>query len=86
MLDSLELVVWLVPSLLGDAIAVSLIGFFLGPIYPILTSVAERIIPHWLLNGAVGWYGGIGQAGAALFPFVTGALSEKFGIVSLNPL
>ena len=82
----LELIVWLVPSLIGDAVAVAFLGFFLGPIYAILTTVAERIIPHWLLSGGVGWYGGIAQAGAALFPFITGALASKFGIMSLQPL
>ncbi|KAG2032525.1 major facilitator superfamily domain-containing protein, partial [Suillus americanus] len=30
----LELVVWLVPSLIGGAVAVSIIGIFLGPMYP----------------------------------------------------
>lgn len=74
------------PSLIENAVAVSLIGLFFGPVYPILSSIACEIIPHWLLQGGIGWYGGIGMAGAAFFPFVTGALSSNFGIVSLQPL
>ncbi|KAI0654398.1 MFS general substrate transporter [Cubamyces menziesii] len=35
---SLELVIWLVPSLIGGGIAVSFVGVLLGPIYPIAGS------------------------------------------------
>ena len=82
----LELTIWLVPSLIENAIAACFIGFFFGPVYPVLSSVASVIIPHWLLQGAIGWYGATGMAGAAFFPFITGALSSNFGIVSLQPL
>lgn len=48
---SLELIVWLVPSLVGDAVAVSIIGLLLGPMYPIAMNHAGRVLPHWLLTG-----------------------------------
>ncbi|EJC98908.1 MFS general substrate transporter [Fomitiporia mediterranea MF3/22] len=83
---ALEITIWCVPSLIGNAIAVAFIGFLLGPIYPIITNVAGRLVPHWLLNGAVGWIGGFGQMGSALLPFITGALSSRFGVMSLQPL
>ncbi|KAH8113878.1 MFS general substrate transporter [Phellopilus nigrolimitatus] len=82
----LELVVWLVPSLIGDAIAVSFVGFVLGPMYPILMNETGRLISPWLLTGSIGWIASFGFAGSALFPFITGALASKFGIVSLQPL
>jgi len=49
----LELVVWLVPSLIGGAVAVSLVGVLLGPIYPIVMNEAGRILPRWLLTGCI---------------------------------
>lgn len=82
----LELTVWLIPSLVGNAIAVSFVGFFLGPIFPIIMNRTSRLVPHVLISGAVGWIAGVGQAGSALLPFVTGAMSEKFGVISLQPL
>jgi len=81
----LELVVWLTPSLVGDAIAVSFVGFFFGPMYPILMNESGRLVPPWLLTGSIGWIGGFGFSGAALFPFITGALASRFGIESLQP-
>jgi fucose permease len=84
--SSAELVVWLVPSLVADGVAVSVVGLFLGPVYPIAMNHAGRIIPHWLLTGSIGWIAGLGQAGSALLPFITGALAARFGIQSLQPL
>jgi fucose permease len=79
-------VIWFVPSLVGNAITVSFIGMLLGPMYPIAMNQASRILPSWLLTGAIGWIAGFGQAGSALIPFMTGAISEKHGIKSLHPL
>jgi len=82
----LELVVWFVPSLIGGAVAVSLVGLFLGPMYPITMNHAGRILPRWLLTGAIGWIAGFGQAGSAVLPFITGLLASRVGIESLQPL
>lgn len=74
------------PSLIGNAIAVSCIGLLLGPMYPILVHHASAILPRWLYAGCVGWISGIGQAGSAVLPFITGILASRFGISSLQPL
>ncbi|ESK97816.1 hypothetical protein Moror_17245 [Moniliophthora roreri MCA 2997] len=81
----LELVVWLVPSLIGGGVAISLVGFLLGPMYPITINHAGRVLPRWILTGAIGWIAGFGQAGSAVIPFVTGTLAGKYGIRSLQP-
>ncbi|KAH0835909.1 MFS general substrate transporter [Lanmaoa asiatica] len=82
----LELVVWLVPSLIGGAVSVSIIGVLLGPMYPITMNHAGRVLPAWLLTGSIGWIAGFGQAGSALLPFMTGAIASKSGISALQPL
>ncbi|KAK7039467.1 major facilitator superfamily domain-containing protein, partial [Favolaschia claudopus] len=82
----LELVVWLVPSLIADAVAVSIIGVLLGPIYPITMNHTGRVLPRRLLTGSIGWIAGFGQAGSAVFPFITGAIASKTGIKALHPL
>jgi len=82
----LELVVWFVPSLIGGAVSVSIIGLLLGPMYPITMNQAVRVLPAWLLTGSIGWIAGFGQAGSALLPFMTGAIASKTGIGSLQPL
>ena len=86
LLPSLELVIWLVPSLVGDAVAISLIGILLGPIYPIVMNESGRMLPPWLLTGSIGGIAGSGQTGSAILPFMTGAIANKAGIQSLQPL
>ncbi|KAF9555666.1 MFS general substrate transporter [Agrocybe pediades] len=83
---ALELVVWFVPSLVGDAIAVSVIGILFGPMYPLIMEQASRTIPRSILTGGIGWISGIGQIGSALIPFIAGAVSQKHGIKSLQPM
>ncbi|KAJ7572004.1 MFS general substrate transporter [Mycena floridula] len=82
----LEFILWFVPSIVGDAVAVGLLGFVIGPWYPIAMNHAARIIPPWLLAPCMGWLAGFGQAGSALFPFITGVVFEKVGIQSFPPI
>ncbi|KAG1823599.1 MFS general substrate transporter [Suillus subaureus] len=81
-----ELVVWFVPSLVGDAVVVCVVGVLLGPMYPIAMNHTGRVLPRWLLTGAIGWIAGVGQAGSALVPFMVGAIAQKSGIKSLQPV
>ncbi|KAG6918308.1 hypothetical protein DXG01_015400 [Tephrocybe rancida] len=82
----LEFIIWFVPSLIGDAVAVSIVGMLLGPMYPIAMNHAGRVLPRWILTGAIGWMAGVGVVGSAFLPFTTGAISNKYGIKSLQPL
>ncbi|TDL25165.1 MFS general substrate transporter [Rickenella mellea] len=82
---ALEVIIWRIPSLVGDAVAVSLVGVLLGPMYPILMNQSAKLVAPWLLTGSIGWISGFGQTGSAFLPFLTGALAAKFGIQSLQP-
>ncbi|KAI0343383.1 MFS general substrate transporter [Trametopsis cervina] len=82
---ALEVTVWVVPSLIENAIAVAFIGLTMGPMYPILIHHSSVILPKWLYTGAIGWVSGIGQTGSAVLPFLTGLLASKFGITALQP-
>ncbi|RPD55996.1 MFS general substrate transporter [Lentinus tigrinus ALCF2SS1-6] len=81
----LEVTVWVVPSLVENAVAVAFVGMLLGPMYPILLNHSTKILPRWLLTGCMGYIAGIGQAGSAVLPFLTGLLASRFGITSLQP-
>ncbi|EJC99149.1 MFS general substrate transporter [Fomitiporia mediterranea MF3/22] len=81
-----EISIWVVPSFIENAIAVSFFGFFNGPIHPILMNMFGRLIPPWLMSGAVGLTIGLEQTGTAIIPFIAGAMASRFGIWSLHPL
>ncbi|PPQ80104.1 hypothetical protein CVT25_001472 [Psilocybe cyanescens] len=80
-----QFVVWLVPSIFVGSFAICFIGLLLGPMYPIAIRHAARVIPRPLVTGSIGWIAACGAAGSALLPFLTGALAEHLGIISLQP-
>ncbi|KAJ3501078.1 hypothetical protein NLJ89_g9503 [Agrocybe chaxingu] len=82
----LEITVWFVPSLIQNAVAVSVVGVLLGPMYPIAINQTSRTLPRRILTGSIGWIAGFGQAGSALLPFITGAIASSRGLKSLQPL
>ncbi|KAG8684870.1 hypothetical protein FRC11_011486, partial [Ceratobasidium sp. 423] len=81
----LELIVWLVPDIIGNALAVSFVGLLLGPMYPIAMNITSNIVPRRILTGSIGWIASFGQAGSAVFPFITGVLAQKYGVKVLQP-
>ncbi|KAF8609125.1 MFS general substrate transporter [Ceratobasidium sp. AG-I] len=93
---ALELTIWLVPNLIGNAVAVSLVGMLIGehtllrrlckPIYPIAMNITGTIVPKRILTGSIGWIASFGQAGSAVFPFITGAVAQKHGVKVLQPI
>ena len=60
----LELVVWFAKRLIADAVAFTLIGFVLGPFFPIAISVTTKALPKSLHTGATGLIAGLGASGA----------------------
>ncbi|KAL5634138.1 hypothetical protein ACGC1H_006088 [Rhizoctonia solani] len=82
----LEVMVWILSNLIGNAVAFALIGVLYRPMYPISMNVLGAIVPKWVLTGSMGWVASIGQVGGALFPFLTGTLIQKYGVHVLQPI
>ena len=51
---SLEFTIWFVPSLISNAVAVSLVGVLLGPFYPICMRQCSRVLPRKFLSSSIG--------------------------------
>ena len=52
--DRLKVTIWLVPLLIGNALAASVVGLLLGPMYPIYTNEARKVLPSKVLPGSIG--------------------------------
>ncbi len=76
--------VWLVPG--GAVIGLALMGFCLGPMYPTMIAVMPRLVPAALVATAIGLVVSLSVGGGALFPFLAGAIAQRFGTWSLFPL
>ena len=83
---ALELIFWLVPQFYVSAVAVSLQGFFLGPLFPAAVVVATKLLPRHLHVSAIGFAAAFGGSGAAIFPFAVGAIAQAKGVQVLQPI
>ncbi|KAI7860296.1 major facilitator superfamily domain-containing protein [Circinella umbellata] len=77
------IVLWTVADVVIDSIAIISIGFLLGPMFPSTVSLASKVLPRNMHATSIGFIAGTGAGGAALFPFITGQVAGKFGILSM---
>jgi fucose permease len=82
---TLHLVFCVVDDLRLSVIAVTLLGFFLGPLYPEAVIAQAKLLPKSLHVAAVGFACALGSAGGSVFPFITGATAKAYGIRVLQP-
>lgn len=85
----LQLLVWLVPNIVANAVALAMLGIFLGPAFPLMISVASRSIrPRSHMTAAIGFISTFSAAGMALLPLIVGLASQAApqGIKILAPM
>lgn len=81
-----QLLAWFVPNVIGGAVAVSFLGFLLGPAYPCATTVFARLLPAELQMSAIAFVSTAGSSGGAVVPFTTGILAQAVGAWVLHPM
>ncbi|QYS97888.1 Putative mfs efflux protein [Trichoderma simmonsii] len=81
-----ELLVWLVPNILGDAISVSIVGLLLGPVYPCAAALLMNSIGRRERVSGIGAMTAFGSSGGAVAPFLTGVLAQVAGTFVLHPI
>lgn len=81
-----ELLVWLVPNIIGDAVAVAIVGLLLGPVYPCAVAVFMRTMSRAEKLSGLGVVSAFGSSGGAAAPFTTGLLSQVAGTFVLHPI
>ncbi|KAL4864942.1 hypothetical protein BDV12DRAFT_158379 [Aspergillus spectabilis] len=82
----LELVFWLVPDIITEAVAISLLGFFSGPFFATGISVASKLFAAEIRSPALAIIFLLGQIGGAVFPAVTGVMAAQSGVKVLQPM
>lgn len=81
-----QLLAWFVPNIIGDAVAVAVLGLLLGPVYPCAQTVFTRLLPGRIQVFAVGFISSMGSSGGAVVPFLTGLLAQVTGTWVLHPV
>lgn len=81
-----ELITWLVPNVIGGAVAVSLVGVFVGPIYPSVVTTVSALLPRKIQAMSLTITTAFGSSGGALWPFITGLLAQTEGTWVVHPV
>ncbi|KAL4907827.1 hypothetical protein BDW74DRAFT_166452 [Aspergillus multicolor] len=81
-----QLLTWLVPNIIGEAVSVAILGFLLGPVFPCSTAVFAKLLPRRIQLQSLSFVTALGSSGGAVFPFLTGILAQRVGTVVLHPV
>lgn len=84
--SAFQVLVWKIPNVVGDAVAVSIVGLLLGPIYPCATAVVSRLVGRRLQMSSLAAVSALGSSGGAVAPFFTGLLAQQVGTWVLHPI
>ncbi len=79
------LLIWFLPLEIVTIVGFCLIGFGLGPIYPLTVALTPKLVPARIVPSAIGFVVSISIIGLAVFPWIAGILSQNVGIWSLLP-
>jgi len=83
---AMQLLFWLVPSILASAVAVAFLGMFLGPIFSSGIIMATKLLPGHLHVPSIGFSTALGGTGGAIFPFIVGAIAQAKGVGVMQPI
>ncbi|KAI1169679.1 MFS general substrate transporter [Nemania sp. FL0916] len=81
-----QLLVWLVPNIIGEAVSLAVVGLLLGPIYPCAATVFTRNLSRREQVSGLGVITAFGSSGGAIAPFATGLLAQAVGTFVLHPI
>ncbi|KAK8119459.1 Major facilitator superfamily transporter [Apiospora kogelbergensis] len=81
-----EALVWWVPNVIGDSVALAVVGLLLGPVYPCAASVFTKSLSRREQVSGLGVISAFGSSGGAVAPFTTGMLAQVAGTFVLHPV
>ncbi|OJJ50941.1 hypothetical protein ASPZODRAFT_126913 [Penicilliopsis zonata CBS 506.65] len=81
-----QLMTWLIPNVVGEAVSVAIVGLLLGPVYPCATAVFSRLLPRPIQMSSLSFISALGSSGGAVAPFFTGLLAQNVGTMVLHPI
>ncbi|KAJ9290140.1 hypothetical protein DTO027B5_1459 [Paecilomyces variotii] len=81
-----QLMTWLIPNVIGEAVTVAILGLLLGPIYPCATAVFSSLLPRNIQMSSLSFISAMGSSGGAVAPFLTGLLAQRAGTFVLHPI
>ncbi|KAM0405666.1 hypothetical protein HYE67_009997 [Fusarium culmorum] len=83
---ALQLLFWLVPNIIAASIAISLLGFFMGPYFATGIDVGSKLFNPRIQSTALAFVFVFAQLGGCMFPIITGLVAASAGVGVLQPV
>lgn len=81
-----QVMTWLIPNVIGEAVTVAILGVLLGAVSPCSISVFTKLLPRSMHISSLSFVSALGSSGGAVWPFLTGILSQHVGTMVLHPI
>lgn len=78
-----QLMAWLIPNVVGEAVAVAILGLLLGAVFPCATAVFTKLLPRKIQLPSLSFISALGSSGGAIFSFI---LAQNVGTMVLHPI
>jgi fucose permease len=75
---------WLLPAA-PACVALALLGFFLGPVFPTTMAIAPRLTPARLVPAGIGIMNTASMVGGSALPWLAGTIAQSAGMRVLLP-
>ncbi|KAI9307744.1 major facilitator superfamily domain-containing protein [Cunninghamella echinulata] len=76
---------WFIDDFIWVSVVFVFIGALLGPCFPTTIALASKVLPKEMHPTSIGFIAGVGAAGAAILPFISGLIAGQFGM-SIIPI
>lgn len=81
-----QVLVWTVPNVIGNGVALAIVGLLLGPIYPCAAYIFSQNISRKDQVSGMSVISAFGSSGGAVAPFTTGLMAQALGTFVLHPI
>ena len=75
----------LLPAMSAACVALALLGFFLGPVFPTTMAIAPRLTPARLVPAGIGIMNAASTVGGSALPWLAGTIAQSAGMRVLLP-
>ncbi|ONH67243.1 Bypass of stop codon protein 6 [Cyberlindnera fabianii] len=82
----LDILAWLIPNVIVEAVCACFIGVCIGPMYPMMVGLLTRVLPRKIRFCAMTLGTAFGSSGGSAIPFAVGMASQFAGTYVLHPI
>ena len=79
-----QILVWTIPNVIGNGVALAIVGLLLGPIYPCAAYIFSQNISRKDQVSGMSVISAFGSSGGAVAPFTTGLMAQALGTFVLH--